>query len=126
MLNINAEQFSKFSEVSVSNFESRMLSHIKLHFPQHYDELEKDNTIDLIRLGVENSKQYDILAECDVSKYINLMLSFGVDFDTNNELTWSRDILDDPTQNHGPSIINALYDAAMASLDEKKAQGARE
>ena len=57
------------------------------------------------------SRTYGIVTECDVCKYIDLMIAFGRDFD--QECVWARETLTDEEADLADRI-DALYEAAKS------------
>jgi hypothetical protein len=50
----------------------------------------------MVRHGIQRAKVYGIKSRRDVCKYIDLMIVFGRDFDTNKRTGWAREILKRP------------------------------
>ena len=82
-----------FSKGSARRFEDRMLVHLMKFFPEQCHALGEPKLRDTIRYGVQRAKSYQIEAERDVCKYIDLMTVLGRDFDTDEDLPWAGRIL---------------------------------
>jgi hypothetical protein len=88
---IRREQAMAFRAEALRDFEDRVLMHVRRCFPDRAASLEEDAVRNLIRRGVERAAAYRIVAERDVCMYVDLMLVFGADFDS--ERAWAREVL---------------------------------
>lgn len=95
-----------------------MLVHINKFFPEHYEALGDDNCRELVTLGIKNAEVYDIVNERDVCKYIDLMVSFGVEFDKNPELPWAAKILNDKSRENSTEKTEALFKTGIRHLEK--------
>jgi hypothetical protein len=93
MLTIRAEQMKKFSEVAVKRFEDMMVVHLDKFFPGSFKATGEPKVRELIRYGIKRAASYKIQAERDVSRYIDLMMVLGADFDSDRRLPWAGEIL---------------------------------
>jgi hypothetical protein len=110
------EQIDRLSEAACKNFEDRMLVHLEKFFPQHVTALGEEKTRFLVRFGVERAKTYGIVSERDVCKYIDLMVSLGVEFDTDPKLPWASRILNDPSMKSPRFKTDTLFKAGLDHL----------
>jgi len=120
MFSIKTEQITTLQDQSKLNFIMRMQEHVRECFPEHYAKLGSENTQELIETAIDKAYSHDIDIERDVCKFLNLMLSFGVDFDQNPECKWATPILEDPMLNASTPKIEALCDSALKFLKEKQ------
>jgi hypothetical protein len=81
----------------LKQFENLMVTHLKKFFPKKCAKLEEDGLRKTIRYGIEQAKFYGIVIENDVSLYLNLMFTFGKDFD--KTYPWASKIL--KNENYG-------------------------
>jgi hypothetical protein len=116
MLEIRQEQIERLSEAASKNFEDRMLVRLEKFFPQHFTALGEEKTRFLVQFGVERAKTYSIASERDVCKYIDLMVSFGVEFDTDPKLPWASQILNDPSLKNPRLKTDTLFKAGLDHL----------
>lgn len=93
MLVIRKEQISTFSEVQVKRFEERVYKHLQKHWPNECDTLGEAAVRDSIKKGIERAKNYNIVSERDITRYINVMYTLGHDFDTDNRYPWAAQTL---------------------------------
>jgi hypothetical protein len=110
------EHMQAFTEAAVKDFEDRMVVHLNEFFPEQCEALGEAKTREAIREGIDRAARYEIVAECDVCKYIDLMFAFGRNFDTDPKLPWAGEVLNAPAIDDPTARINVLYDAAREYL----------
>ena len=93
MLTIRKEQERTFSRASLKDFENRMVQFFRQFFPYHFSQLGEAGIRGLIELGTARSAIYNIRCECDVARYLTLMISLRPDFDTHGETSWAKPLL---------------------------------
>ena len=116
MLIIRNEQMEALSRMMRRGFAGRMIAHLKRYVPEPCALLSEEEMVAAIDYGVEQAKKYDIVAERDVCKYITLMFTFGLDFDTNPRLPWVARLLDPESGRHAVFRIDELYEVAIEKL----------
>lgn len=97
MLIIRQEQMDEFIRKAAKNFEDWMVAHLMKFFPAECQILGDPGVRATIRYGIEKAERYGIATERGVCKYIDLMYALGQDFDTNPDLPWVQEILQDET-----------------------------
>jgi len=113
MLRIRKEQMDAFSQAAARSFEDRMVEHLTEFFPEQCEALGEPETREAIQHGINRAKTYGIISERDVCKYIDLMFTFGRDFDEDAELPWAGRILNDDEFVNASVKTDRLYDVAM-------------
>jgi hypothetical protein len=113
MLTLSRKHMQVFSAAALESFEDRVLAHLNRCFPEQCKGLSEMALRETIRSGIKRAAKYEIIAERDVCKYIDVMLVFGRDFDNDSELPWARAILSDGTLKRPPARIDRLYKLAM-------------
>lgn len=93
MLIIRKEQMLAFSNYMKKSFEDRVAVHLRENFPKETEKLSNEELRGIINKGIESAGKYNIVRECDVAKYIELMFLITPDFDTNKDTPWARRIL---------------------------------
>jgi len=93
MLTIRNEQMALLAEIETGKFEDRMLIHIGKFFPKMCKIAEENHLREFIRHGIKRAAAYGISAQRDVCRYIDLMVVFGRDFDTDKRFPWAAEIL---------------------------------
>lgn len=113
MLIIRREQIEILSQYMYKQFEDRMLIHLKKFFPDKYEALEKTKIKKLIRKGIKQASEYEIITERDVCKFIDLMFVLGKNFDKNSKISWANEILCDKSLKSPSKRIKTLCDKAI-------------
>jgi len=117
MLTIRKEQMAAFARAETKKFEDRMLIHLNKFFPRQCAGLGEPKLRETIRYGIKRAAAYGVTAERDVNKYIDLMIVFGRDFDTDNRFRWAGEIL--RTRKSPGAKIQALYGSARKRLKRR-------
>lgn len=118
MLIIRKEQDEKLAQVHLAVFEDRMIAHINMHFPSHYEALGEENCRELIRFGIERGATHDFVSERNVCKYIDLMLCFSVEFDIDPKQEWASKILADESWVNADAKMEALFNDGVKRLEK--------
>jgi hypothetical protein len=113
-LTIRLAQMETFSQVEIQKFEDWMVSHLNKFFPRECNSVGEPHLRDLIQHGIKRAAEHGITKERDICKFIDLMLVFGRDFDTDARSPWAHEIL--RTEKRPGSKVQALHDAAIAYL----------
>ena len=114
MIAIRAAQIEKLSETALKSFEEMMVVHLNKFFPDHCGAAGEPKVRELIRHGVKRAASYQITAKRDVSRYIDLMIVLGDDFDCDLRLPWAQEIL--RTRNSPEVRISVLLKTAQKHL----------
>jgi len=93
LLIIREDQMKVLSEDAGRRYESRVLDHLRRCFPAQAENLGEEHLRHTIRSGVGKAGAYGIECEREVSMYIDLMVLFGEDFDTDAAYPGARSIL---------------------------------
>ncbi|MEX1364517.1 MAG: hypothetical protein AB1Z98_15430 [Nannocystaceae bacterium] len=106
-------------------FVERASAHLRASFPAECGELDDEQLHELVMHGITKAARYGVWAQQDVCKLLNLMCTFGRDFDLDRSLPWARSYLDDAAE-RGPTLqINRLYRLARSRVHEARGlQGA--
>ena len=91
-----------------------MVPHLKKFFPDFCEAAGEPKVREFIRYGVKRAASYQITAKRDVSRYIDLMVSLGADFDKDKQLPWAGEIL--RTRNSPDARISVLLKTAEKHL----------
>lgn len=116
MLTIRQEQIKIFSQLEVEKFEEWMLIHFREFFPAQCRAAHESQLRQIIRSGIEGAAAYQITVRRDVCKYIDLMIVFGRDFDTDKRLPWAGKIL--ASGGSAAQKMRDLLDAAQKHLSQ--------
>lgn len=114
MFAIRPDQIAKFSEAVLKQFEDMMVVHLKKFFPRRTTVAGEPKVREFIRYGVQRAASYNIKTKRDVSRYIDLMVSLGADFDKDKNIAWAGQILQ--TRNSPEARISVLLKTAQKHL----------
>jgi hypothetical protein len=117
MLTIRREQLTVFSEVEVRRFEDWTTAHLKKFFPKECAIAGDVRLRNNVQHGIARARAHGITAKRDVVKYIDLMMVFGRDFDTDKRLRWAADIL--AQRRHPDYRLQSLLRAAKLHLKKR-------
>ncbi len=114
MLTIRKEQLKVFSRSEAEKFEDHMGVHLRKIFPEQCESLGQEELNKVVQHGIQRAKAHGIVAQRDVCKYIDLMMVFGRDFDTNSKLPWaSATLKEEFLEGHPADKIKRLCDVAI-------------
>jgi hypothetical protein len=113
MLTIRKEQWELLAKPEVKKFEDWMHDHVLQFFPAKYSAAGPARIRELIRTGRERAAAYGITVRADVSKYIDLMVVFGRDFDTDPRYPWAGEILN--RRSSGSAKMRAALEASQVN-----------
>jgi hypothetical protein len=114
MLVIRKRQMAVFEQVEIKKFVDCMVIHLKKFFPKQCEALGEPGLRETVQHGIKRAKAYGITSKRDVYKYVDLMVVFGRDFDTDKRYPWAGEILQ---KQLGPGVrIEALHQAARKQL----------
>ncbi|MEO8131733.1 MAG: hypothetical protein ABJF23_11740 [Bryobacteraceae bacterium] len=107
---IRSEQMNAFAKASATDFQGRMVIHLKKCFPPECNTLGEAGVREMIRYGTGRAAVHEAVAERDVCKFIDLMMVYGRDFDA--ELPWASQILNDRVVRSASARMDLLFQAA--------------
>jgi hypothetical protein len=84
---------SAFSACMVQEFENRMVAHLRAAYPLESGILSEADLRNSIRNGLAKAQRYGIDSETDVRRYLECMMLWGRDFDTDGQRPWAARIL---------------------------------
>jgi len=126
MLVIRRQQMNILSWKIRMAFEDRMVLHLKEFFPDQCRMLGEKDTRAAIRNGMERAETYGLGTESDLAKYLNVMFTFGRDFDTDPELPWASAILNARDGSAPSERLARLYKVAVDKESEGRGFFARD
>ena len=97
MLTIRAEQMKVLGEAVQRRFETRMAAYLRHAYADHVTIFSDEGLFDLIRQGIHDSAQYEIVTERDVARYIGYTVTYGPEF--HHAASWAAEILRTPKIN---------------------------
>lgn len=93
MLIIRKEQMEVLSRYMVEQFVDRAAAHLRSSFIEQTKALTDDDIRALINSGIEKAEGFDLTIEEDVTRYLELMIIYGKDFDSDPGISWAGEIL---------------------------------
>jgi hypothetical protein len=113
MLVIRKDQLQALAASRRKDFERRLLSHLRKWFPGETAELGETGLLAWISHGQQCAAAYGFVSERDICKYLDLMLVFGQDFDTDPKHAWASAFLRGKSL-HSPGVrMSRLIAAAL-------------
>lgn len=116
-LSIRPRQMAIFSQVEQQKFEAWVLVHLKRFFPRQCGASSDAQLQDMVHYGIERATAHRITSKSDVCRYIDLMIVFGRDFDTDKLTRWAGQIL--AYKWHSRHRMQALLRAAKQRLKKR-------
>ncbi len=114
MLTIRKEQNDSLSQYMLRSFEDRMILHLKTNFANEIKALQETDLRTFIQSGIKRSKEYNIILEDDVRRYLEFMAMYGHDFDINPKTAWAGKILS--TENGDGTLKMDMIDEQELSI----------
>lgn len=98
MLEIQKEQIDALSASSRWRFEERMVKHLRTLAAsepalRHFTSASDEQIRGVINLGLEQSKTYEVIAERDVARFIELIAFTNSELHARPTLSWARALL---------------------------------
>lgn len=93
MLTIQQEQIEAMQKMRERDFQERLARHLKLIYPTLVPgdvDLET-----LIYWNIARASEYEVVTEADIARYLEYVIFFGEQFDTDPDLPWIHEILAD-------------------------------
>ncbi len=107
---IRADHLATLQPAAVESFDDRVASHLSEFFPAQCAKLGRDGLKEAIDYGIHCASVHGIRLESDICKFLELMFTFGVDFD--RQVSWAASILNDPAIPDPSRKIERLYQEA--------------
>lgn len=117
MLKIRNKQMEAFERADAPHFEPRTIRHLKEAFPKHCEFLGEDGIRTVVRYGVQQASAYGLTNQSGVGLFIDLMLLLGRGFDTDSQLPWATEILNDESRADQNERADNLFEKATEYLD---------
>jgi hypothetical protein len=108
---IRKDQMAALTKVEARTVGNRTLDHIRKTYPKEFNALGEDKIQEVIRHGAKRVAKYGFKGNPDVLKFIEVMVLFGRDFDSDPQLPWAAQIL---RKRKKPAVkITALHEEAI-------------
>ncbi len=104
------------TEKKRQRFVERMANYLQKTFPEKTESLGEAGLHEEIHRGMETAKQYQMVTEREVARYIELMFYLGCDFDTSPQTPWAAPILKDRFSNAANRLRRLTREAGKHGL----------
>lgn len=122
---IRDQHLHAFAAAALEDFEARMAAHARRFFPYVCGRLGEGRTREVIRRGLGRAHAHGLSTERELCLYLNLVFTFGPDFDVDPRLPWPARILRDPAVSTAAERIERLYEAGKQHASHGAGGGAR-
>lgn len=119
MLKIRKTQMDSLSEAMLKQFEDRMVIHLRSACPEQTHDIPEPELRVTIRQGIDSAAQYNITSEVDIRRYLECVVVYGPDFDTNPKTAWAGHILNNK-QLSGTEKMNRVDEYALFDFAGKQ------
>lgn len=125
MLVIRKEQKDVMEAAAAVSFESELAGHIKDFSPRHAGVVGDDAINETVRVGIERAKNHGLTNRGPVRFFVETMVMFGSEFDTDPLLPWANGVLTNPSIKDQMERADILHEAmleyveAVAGKDKK-------
>jgi hypothetical protein len=119
MLTVRSEQLSAFRHAAARRFESSLVKALQPLFPLMTRKLGELALRDIVRHGITRAREYGIVRQRDVGRYLAVMMMFGPDFDLRPSSGWLYTILRDPRLSNSAARTDALCREASKALRDR-------
>ncbi|WP_129579793.1 MULTISPECIES: hypothetical protein [Sorangium] len=116
-MKIHSDQLTVFQQDALRRFEMDMVEHLRQFSPIHSDLMGDRALRELIRFGADQANRYGFSKRGPVRLYIELIFILGVDFDTDPQLPWTKEILRDPNFSDQMLRAKQLYERALFYIE---------
>ncbi len=113
MLTLLKRQALRFQEAQGFRFEDEAVEHVKKFFEKHYRVHGEKRIREVVGFAVRRAGVYKLTTERSICLYLDMMLIAGSNFDTDVQLPWVGEILNDPTIVEQEARIDLLVDEVM-------------
>lgn len=115
---IRKEQMKILEIATLRRFEDEMVQHVKNIAPIQFDVTDEEGVRRFVRMGIERAEAYGFTNRGPVRFYIELMLMFGCDFDSDPQYAWAGEILNEEGNDTQMEKADRLYDKTMEFLEK--------
>ena len=119
MLKIRQAQMDSLSEAMLKQFEDRMVLYLRAACPEQTRDVPEPELRSTIRAGMDSAEKYDITSEVDIRRYLECVLVYGPDFDTNPKTAWAGYILNNKKLS-GTEKMNRVDEYALFDFARKQ------
>ncbi len=101
----------------VRQFVEQTLAHLETYHSEAYDALGRMRAHEWVEYALVRARVYEIKSARNVQRYVDLMVTFGRDFDTDPAIPWAAGLL--AIDGMSETVrMNRLCQRALATLDD--------
>lgn len=93
MLVIRQEQMEVLSAYMRTQFEQRMVMHLRDKFPERTQDLPDERIRLVVQNSIKKAESFGIEYEDDIRRFTEYLVIYGTRLDTREEIQWLGDIL---------------------------------
>jgi hypothetical protein len=114
---IRADQASVLRQAAAHNFEDRMVDHLQNFAPTLAASAGPSGVRATVRTGIERAREYGFSNVGPVRLYLELMFTFGSDFDSDPQFPWAKKILSQLGPTDQMTRADRLYEKTTEYLN---------
>lgn len=108
---IRNEQMAAFQEAADRDFENRAIQYLQENFPRRCETVGPENLHPIVQIGRKCAAHYQCFGEQGIVVYLHLMFILGSGFDSDPQLPWAAEILND-AEKHEITRTESLWQKA--------------
>ncbi|WNG56715.1 hypothetical protein F0U59_19610 [Archangium gephyra] len=93
MWKITASQMREMGRVMQQRFELGAMDYLRTNFADWSKSKSDAELLGFIRLGINRARVHGVTTEADVLRYLDYMVIYGQEFDTEPATSWAGEIL---------------------------------
>jgi hypothetical protein len=117
VLTIPLSQMRLFEQLAFERYQQSLITHIREHFPGQAEYLGEQGVLRVIQHGCELAQARGFETERDLCLYTDLTIMLGAGFDSDPQLEWAREVLDDPILVDPRNRMDDLWEQALIYLE---------
>jgi len=121
MLVLRRPQIKAISYLAREEFVVRLMAHVRHHFPRDTDAMDEAQLRATVEEGIAQAEKHGFSSDRDITRYLNLMFTFGRYFDRDPSLSWATRLFARKGRLKPGSLMNKLYIQGLRH--EKSGQG---
>jgi hypothetical protein len=102
-----------FEDAALRDFENEMVEHIQEYAPQQSEIIGETGVREVVKLGMDRAALYNFSNKGPVRFYLELMIMFGSDFDTDPQYPLMAEILNDQNITDQMERSDTLFNKVM-------------
>ncbi|WP_164017518.1 hypothetical protein [Pyxidicoccus trucidator] len=119
MMRIRREQLDVLALTRREAFIDRLVAQLRKHWSEECEALEDAALRERVGDAIDRAAKYELRAEVDMARYVNVTLALGPAFDEDPRYPWARAILEEEAFTPGKKVerLCALTTEALAKQE---------